>query len=61
MKPITIKVTFDDKKRAALEQFLTKKGAALDGEVAGFLQKLYERTVPTQVREFIENTPNPAS
>ena len=61
MKPITIKVTFDEKKRAALEQFLTKKGAALDDEVAGFMQKLYERVVPAQVREFIENTPNTSS
>ena len=57
MKPIIIKAEFDEQKRAALEQFLTKKGAALESEVAAFLQKLYEKTVPAQVREFIENTP----
>ena len=57
MKTITLKVNFDEQKRAALAQFLTKKGLTLEDEAAAFLQKLYERTVPAQVREFIEIDP----
>ena len=57
MKTITLKVNFDEQKRAALAQFLTKKGLTLEDEAAAFLQKLYERTVPVQVREFIEIDP----
>jgi hypothetical protein len=57
MKTIALKLTFDEQKRAALAQFLTKKGLTLEDETAVFLQKLYERTVPAQVREFIENDP----
>lgn len=57
MKTITLKVNFDEQKRAALAQFLTKKGLTIEDEAAAFLQKLYERTVPAQVREFIESDP----
>ena len=60
MKTITLKVPFDEQKRAALAQFLTKKGVTLEDEAAAFLQKLYERTVPAQVREFIEIDPKSA-
>ncbi len=57
MKTITFKVNFDEQKRAALAQFLTKKGLTLEDETAAYLQKLYEKTVPAQVREFIEIAP----
>ena len=60
MKTITLKLQFDEQKRAALAQFLTKKGLSLEDEAASFLQKLYERTVPPQVREFIEIDPKSA-
>jgi len=52
MKTITLKVNFDEQKRAALAQFLTKKGLTLEDEAAAFLQKLYERSVSNlQVKE----------
>ena len=60
MKTITLKVLFDEQKRAALAQFLSKKGLNLEDEAAAFLQKLYEKTVPAQVREFIDNDPKTA-
>ena len=61
MKTITIKVNFDEQKRTALSQFLTKKGVTLEDETTAFLQKLYEKTVPAQVREFIEIDPKSTS
>ena len=61
MKTITLKVPFDEQKRAALAQFLSKKGVALEDEVAAFLQKEYMRAVPAPVREFIENDPKSVS
>ncbi len=60
MKTITLKINFDEQKRAALAQFLTKKGLTLEDELAAFMQKQYERAVPIQVREFIENDPKSA-
>jgi len=61
MKTIILKVPFDEQKRTALAQFLTKKGVTLEDEAAAFLQKLYEKTVPAQVREFIEIDPKSTS
>ena len=60
MKSITLKLPFNEKKRTALAQFLDKKGLTLEDEAAAFLQKLYEKTVPAQVREFIEIDPKSA-
>ena len=57
MKTITLKVPFDEQKRAALAQFLAKRGLCLEDKTAAFLQKLHEKTVPVQVREFIESEP----
>ena len=57
MKTITLKVPFDERKRAALAQFLSKKGLTLEEELAADLQKMYLRAVPAQIREFIEIDP----
>ena len=56
MKPITLKVNFDERKQAALAQFLTKKGLTLEDETAAFMLKTYNRVVPAQIREFLENS-----
>ena len=38
----------------ALRFYASKRGAGLEAELAAYLEKLYERFVPPQAREYIE-------
>jgi len=49
-----VSTEFDADKTRALRQFMEKKGLKIEPELTDFLQKLYEKYVPAQVREFIE-------
>lgn len=55
MKKATITVSFEQEKLKALQFYAGKKEASLQGELDDFLQKLYEKYVPAQTREYIES------
>lgn len=54
MKPTKIEFSFDDAKLEAIGLFLKEKGGNLDEELDHFMDALYKKYVPQQVREFIE-------
>ncbi len=54
MKKTTIKFEYSEEKLMALESYLEKKDTDLDTELEDTIEKLYEKYVPSQVREFIE-------
>ena len=54
MKNTSIQLTYDAAKLAATRQYIAKRGESLETELAGALQRLYEKHVPPQVREYIE-------
>ncbi len=54
MKKIGIKVDYSEEKLMALNTYLEKKDTDLSMEIEEYMDKLYEKFVPTQVREFIE-------
>ena len=54
MKPTKIEFSFDDAKLEAIHLFLKEKGGNLDEELDRFMDALYKKYVPQQVREFIE-------
>lgn len=59
MKKTTITISYDQEKLKALQFYMGKKGAVLDAELDEFVQKLYEKYVPAQTREYIESMAEP--
>lgn len=53
MKTATIHVTFDEEKIAALNLYLGQKNMTVEAELQDELTSLYQRHVPSQVRDFI--------
>ena len=52
----TITLEFPAKKLEALENFLKKKDTTIEAEMDYALARLYEKTVPPTVREFLDDT-----
>jgi len=53
MKKAAINLSFDEEKLSAIRMYMTKKDADLDTELLSQLDRLYEKYVPVNVREFI--------
>ena len=53
MKKSMINLSFDEEKLSAIRMYMEKKGSDLDGEMLAQLEKLYEKFVPSNVRDFI--------
>jgi hypothetical protein len=53
MKKAMINLSFDEEKLSAIRMYMTKKDADLDTELLSQLEKLYEKYVPANVRDFI--------
>ena len=49
-------VSIDAEKLTALEMYLGQKNLTLSGELEKFSEQLYQKYVPSNVREFIELT-----
>ncbi len=54
MKKTMIKFEYSEEKMMALNSYMEKKETDLDTELEDVIEKLYEKFVPNQVREFIE-------
>lgn len=54
MKKDTIAISIDAEKLRAIKKYMEKKEADLQKEVAEQLQRLYEKYVPANVREYID-------
>jgi hypothetical protein len=55
MNDTELTVQFPDEKLDALRYFLDKKQSTVEDELRDHLDKTYEKVVPPQVREFVEN------
>ncbi|WP_195464226.1 DUF6103 family protein [Faecalispora jeddahensis] len=64
MKKESITIQMDGEKLRAVKRYMEKKDADLEQELCDSLQKLYEKYVPSSVREYIdegsEDAPAPA-
>lgn len=54
MKTVSVTVQYDEEKLNTVKIFLEKKGLTLSEEIVKFLDGLYNKNVPSQVREFLE-------
>ena len=59
MKTETTSIKFDAAKAAALRHYAKKKPVDLDCELRDSLQKLYEKIVPKDVRDYLDATVEP--
>jgi hypothetical protein len=50
-----ITVMIEQEKLEAIQFYMDKKESSMDEEMEDFVQKLYEKVVPAQTREFIES------
>lgn len=55
MKNATITITAEQEKLAAIRFYAGKKDSSLEAELEEFIDKLYEKYVPAQTREYIES------
>ena len=53
MKKSNINISYDEEKLNALKMFMGKKGVDLDSEIIAMIDKLYNKHVSADVREFI--------
>ena len=53
MKKASITVSFDEEKLSALKLYLEQKGQKVEMELEKSLETLYNKTVPTGVREYL--------
>lgn len=53
MKKVTINISYDEEKLNALKLYLKQKDMNLDDELTKSLDTLFNKTVPSGVREFI--------
>jgi hypothetical protein len=60
MKKVNITISFEDEKLNALSFFMGKNGANPQKELEDGLEKLYEKFVPAEMREYIASR-TPAS
>ena len=51
-----ISIELSEEKRSALEMYLAQKGTSLEAELTKYAEQLYTKTVPQNVRDFIEMT-----
>ena len=52
----TITLVFPEKKLEALSHFLKKKDTTIEAELDYALARLFEKTVPPTVRDFLDDT-----
>lgn len=50
----TITISLEDKKVLALKMYLGQKNSSLEEEVSRFAEQLYVKSVPQNVRDFID-------
>lgn len=55
MKNATISISVEQEKLSAIRFYAGKKDANLERELEEFIDKLYEKYVPVQTREYIES------
>lgn len=54
MKKVSVTVQYDEEKLKTLKLFLEKKSIDINDEIIKFIDSLYTKQVPTQVRDFFD-------
>jgi len=57
VKKDSISIPYDEEKLAALRLYLEQKGQSVEQELVSAAESLYTKTVPSNVREFLDLRP----
>ena len=52
-------VTFDSEKLSAIQQFIVKGSPSVEDQLRDQLEKIYLKSVPAPVRQYIDGKPKP--
>ena len=55
MRKATVTIAFEQEKLRAVQFYMGKKETSLEAELDEFMDRLYEKFVPAQTREYIES------
>lgn len=61
MPKTKITIAVDSEKIHAISQFATENSPTVEDELTTAVDKLYQKTVPTAVRQYIDNMPTAKS
>lgn len=56
MKKITIQINYDDEKYKAITMYLQEKEKKIESEIALYMDELYKKHVPNDVRKYLDLT-----
>ena len=59
MRKATVTVSYDEKKLDALRKYLEKKGIDFEDEMVKSIDTLYNKNVPSAVKEYLEMKTEP--
>lgn len=54
MKKATINISYDEEKLSTVKIFMEKRGLSIHDEIVKFIDRLYTKQVPAQVRDFFD-------
>ena len=54
MKQVNIQFAYDDERLEALRIYLAESGSTIEDELTAALDAVYKKTVPSQVRSFLD-------
>lgn len=60
MRKVTVSVQVDAEKLRAIQFYAGRKQSSMETELEDCVNKIYEKYVPAQTREYIESTAAPA-
>ena len=61
MRKATVTVSYDEKKLDALRKYLEKKGIDFEGELVKSIDTLYNKNVPSAVKEYLDMKSEPSN
>lgn len=61
MKKATVTVSYDERKLDALKKYLEKKGIDFEGELVKSIDTLYNKNVPSAVKEYLDMKSEPSN
>ena len=61
MKKATVTVSYDEKKLDALRKYLEKKGIDFEDEMVKSIDTLYNKNVPSAVKEYLDMKSEPSN
>ena len=61
LKKATVTVSYDEKKLDALRKYLEKKGIDFENEMVKSIDALYNKNVPSAVKEYLDMKSEPSN